>query len=288
MKRKRFRFLRGAKKTADQLRLLWDALKKFGQDHGFLLSSGIAFELLICLIPLILLFLALIGTCLYSDREILSHIRRYLESSFPSLDPKMMRSLLSVIRNRKIAGVLGFGGLLWTSTWVFSSLRTALNIIFGVKKERGFFHGKTIDLLMIFSAGVFLLMSMALTSMITFVQQVPIRLPLEMGPILQFLLKYLVPFFFAFGMFFLIYKIVPNRRIRFKTAFHTALFTTLLWEGAKQVLSWYVLRAGRFSMVYGSLGALAIFFLWVYYSAAIVLLGGEVASLIERRKDSYK
>ena len=47
-------------------------------DHGFFLSSGITFNLLICLIPLSLLLLALAGTYLYSDQDVLSHIRDYL------------------------------------------------------------------------------------------------------------------------------------------------------------------------------------------------------------------
>ena len=47
-------------------------------------------------------------------------------------------------------------------------------------------------------------------------------------------------------------------------------------------LEMYVLRLGRFSMVYGSLGTLVIFVLWVYYSSAILLLGGEIAFLLEK------
>jgi uncharacterized BrkB/YihY/UPF0761 family membrane protein len=49
-------------------------LKKFDADHGFLLSSGITFNLLICTVPLILLLLALVGAYLYSSQEILDHI----------------------------------------------------------------------------------------------------------------------------------------------------------------------------------------------------------------------
>jgi YihY family inner membrane protein len=54
---------------------------------------------------------------------------------------------------------------------------------------------------------------------------------------------------------------------------------------AKQLFGWYVLRLGRFSMVYGSLSTVAIFFFWAYYSSAILLLGGEVAFLLEKRGD---
>ena len=266
--------------------LFWSALKKFDDDHGFFLSSGITFNLLICLVPLILLLLALVGIYLYSDREVLNHIRRYFENAIPSLDPRVMRNVLRIIRDRKIVGILGIGGLIWTSTWFFSSLRTALNMIFQVEKDRGILRGKAIDLLMIFLAGIFLLMSMILTSGITFIQSYRFGPFLSLGPSLRFILKYIIPFLFTFWMCFLIYKIIPNRKIHFKAALQAALFTSLLWEVAKQLFGWYVQHLGRFSMVYGSLSTLAIFFLWIYYSSVILLLGGEVAFLLEKRGDS--
>jgi membrane protein len=261
----------------------WSVLKKFDSDHGLFLSSGITFNLLLCLIPMSLLLLAIVGTYLYSDREVLNHIRRYLENAVPSLDPRIMRNILRIIRDRKIVGILGIGGLIWTSTWVFSSLRTAFNMIFRVEKDRGILQGKAIDLFMILLAGIFLLMSMIFTSGITFIQSNRFSHLLAMGQTLRFILKYIIPFLFTFWMCFLIYKIIPNRKISFKTAFQAALCTSLLWEVSKQLFGWYVQHLGRFSVVYGSLSTLAIFFLWVYYSSAILLLGGEVAFLLEKR-----
>lgn len=263
---------------------VWEVLRKFDGDHGLFFSSGITFNLLICLVPLILLLLALVATYLYSDREVLNHIRHYFENAVPSLDPRIMRNILRIIRDRKIVGILGIGGLIWTSTWVFSSLRTSLNIIFQVEKGRGILRGKAIDLMMIFLAGVFLLMSMMLSSGITLLQSYHFSFFVDMKPALRFVLKYLIPFFLTFSMCFLTYKIIPDRKIHFKTALQAACFTSLFWEVAKQLFGWYVLHLGRFSAVYGSLGTLAIFFFWIYYSSAILLLGGEVAFLLDKRK----
>jgi hypothetical protein len=55
---------------------------------------------------------------------------------FPPLDPRITESILEIVQDRRIVGILGIGGLLWTSTWVFSSLSSALNIIFRVEKDR--------------------------------------------------------------------------------------------------------------------------------------------------------
>jgi membrane protein len=272
---------RSKTRTRAKLRLLLEAVKKFDRDHGLFLSSGITFNLLICIIPFILLLLAMAGAYLYSSREVLNYIRHYLETMVPSLDPKITRDILRITRDRKIVGILGIGGLIWTCTWVFSSMRTALNIIFQVKKERGILRGKAIDVLMIFLAGVALLLSMTLTSAITFLQGFRVQPLIAMGPVLRWLLKYIVPFFFTYSMFFLIYKIIPNRRISVSSAFQAAFFTSILWEATKHLFGWYVLHLGRFSMVYGSLSTLVVFFLWIYYSSAILLLGGEIVFLLE-------
>ena len=267
--------------------LLWRAIKKFDDDHGFFLSSGITFSLLICLIPLILLLLALLGTYLYSALDVVSQIRLYLGSVVPSSDPRVMKNILRIIRDRKIVGILGLGGLLWTSTWVFSSLRTALDVVFQVEKGRGILRGKTVDLLMIFLAGLFLLASMTLSSVMVHLQSFRFGGPLAIKPIFQFFLKYVAPFLFTFWMFFLIYKIVPDRKIHFGVAFQAACFTSVLWELARQIFGWYTSHLGSFSMVYGSLSTLAAFFLWIYYSSAILILGGEVAFLLQAgRKES--
>jgi len=285
VKRGRLKSKNWGKGFTKRFRILWDALRKFGQDHGFFLSSGITFNLLICLIPLVLLILGLLGTYLYSSREVLHHIRHYLEDAFPFLDKRIMNGILRIVRDRKIVGVLGVGGLVWASTWVFSSLRTALDIIFQVEKGRGILHGKGIDLLMILLAGTFLLISMAFTSIIAFIQGYHFSLFLELRPIIRFILKYLIPFFFTFWMCFLIYKIIPDKKIHFKTALQAAIFTSLLWEAAKQLFGWYVLHLGGLSVIYGSLSALVIFFLWIYYSSVILLLGGEVAFHLERSRE---
>src|SRR4030042_4223443 len=129
-----------------RFRLRWGALKKFDDDHGFFLSSGITFNLLICLIPLILLLLGLLGTYLYNDQEVFNHFRRYLENAAPSLDPSIMPNMAAIIHARKAVGILGLAGLIWASTWVFSSLRIALNAVFQVQKGRRFLRGKAIDL----------------------------------------------------------------------------------------------------------------------------------------------
>jgi membrane protein len=279
----RFKRLKGIFKN---IGLLWQALCKFNDDNGFFLASGITFNILINLIPFIMLLLASVGTYLYNDQEVLNYIRAYFRDVAPALDPKIMSNLTEVIQNRKIVGILGFAGLLWFSTCVFGSLRIALNIVFRVEKSRGMLRGIGIDLLMIFLAGILLLVSMILSSVITFLQGYQGQIAVAIGPTIQWILKYLLPFFITVGMFFLIYKIIPDKRVHFKSALQAALFTGLFWELAKHLFGWYVVHLAEYSIVYGSLSTLVIFVLWVYYSSTILIVGGEFAYFLEEDRQN--
>jgi membrane protein len=228
-----------------------------------------------------MLLLALVGAYLYNDQEVLNHIRAYFRDVAPALDPKIMKNLTDVIQNRRIVGILGFVGLLWISTWVFGSLRIVLNIVFRVEKSQGMLRGIGIDLLMILLVGILLLVSMILSSVVTFLQGYQGQIPVAIGPTIQWILKYLLPFFLTFCMFFLIYKIIPNKRVHFTSALQAALFTSLLWELAKHLFAWYVVHLAGYSIFYGSLSTLAIFVLWVYYSSTILVVGGEFAYFLE-------
>ena len=286
MKRTHSMRFKGLKKILKNFGLLWQALKKFNNDNGFFLSSGIAFNILINLIPFIMLLLALVGTYLYNDQEVLDHIRAYFRDVAPALDPKITGNLIDLIQKRRIVGILGFAGLLWFSTWVFGSLRIALNIVFRAEKNRGMLRGIGIDLLMILLAGILLLMSMILSPLVIWLQGYRGQIPVAIGPTIQWILKYLLPFFLTFCMFCLIYKIIPNKRVHFKSALQAALFASLLWELAKHLFTWYVVHLAGYSIFYGSLSTLVIFVLWVYYSSTILIVGGEFAYFLEEDRQS--
>jgi uncharacterized BrkB/YihY/UPF0761 family membrane protein len=106
----------------------------------------------------------LIGTYLYSDQEIFRQVQRYFEIAFPSLDPRITQTLMTIMQDRQIFGILGMGGLIWVSTWVFSSLRMALDAVFEVERSRGMLRGLVLDFFMLLVAGFFLQASLVLTS----------------------------------------------------------------------------------------------------------------------------
>ncbi len=61
------------------------------------------------------------------------------------------------------------------------------------------------------------------------------------------------------------------------------LFFTLAWMGMSRLFGLYIENLGQFNKVYGTLGTMVILLLWLYYTALVVLLGGEVNSEFYRQ-----
>ena len=107
------------------LRLLGRALAKFWRDQGLFLASGIAFQVVLCLIPLALVVLSFAGSYLFSHERLIEQFARYLEQAAPALDVHVRRNILAVVAHRGTTGFVGTLGLLWIATTVFGWLRLA-------------------------------------------------------------------------------------------------------------------------------------------------------------------
>lgn len=265
------------------LRLFGSALAKFDRDRGFFLASGIAFQVLLCLVPLVLLVLSFAGSYLFAHERLIEHLGRYLERAAPALDPEVRRNVLQIVGHRRTNGIIGTIGLLWVARTVFGSLRVALNTIFGVPKSRSALRGLGLDLLMILVTGGSFLLSVGLTAAYEFVRRAERALfPPGADRLLGVALSWAVPFVVTLLVCFLIFRIVPNRCVSARFALFGAAFTAVLWEGAKHLFAWYALAFGTYSIVYGSLSVVVVVLVWTYYSAAVLLLGAEVTALLEK------
>jgi len=264
-------------------RLLGRAILKFYRDQGLFLASAIAFQALLCLVPFALLLLSFAGTYLLSDDRAIEHFGRLLAQAAPVLDPAVQKSLLEIVSYRGAAGIAGTVGLLWIATTVFGWLRIALNTIFGVTVQHGTLRGMLVDLGMVALSGAAFMVSVGLTTIVEYLRRTQSALfPAMPGRLLQLALSVGVPFLVTLLLCFLIFYLLPNRRVAARAALWGALFTGLLWEAAKHLFTWYVFALGSYSIVYKSLSAAAILLAWTYYSAAVLLLGAELASLLEQ------
>ena len=93
---------------------------------------------------------------------------------------------------------------------------------------------------------------------------------------------------FTIGVLFFygLYKWFPNRHVYWLSALLGAVFTTLCWTVARSGYGFYIREVVNYSKIYGSLGAIPIFLLWIYLIWIIVLAGAAFSAAVQKRMDS--
>jgi membrane protein len=285
-------YLRIAWTLRDYAKRVWD---NSGEDNIFFLAGGIAFNILLAIVPFVLLLVSGLATLLnHSADETVADITAIIDSLLPphaeTAGSPVHKLLLDVIGARGTVGVFSAIGFVWFSTRLFGSLRTVLADVFDIETERGIIQGKIFDiqitivatLLLVAYTAISAYLALATTRGIEIFERLGIRADL-MGRV-EYGIGRLIAFAFVATMFFALYKFLPNRRIRWQTALLAAVFTSSMFEVAKSVVAAYVAEFNPRSLYTGTLYALVIVVFWVYYAAMIFILGGEVGQVYELRR----
>jgi membrane protein len=257
-------------------KLLWifsRAYKKFNTDRCPLLASALVHATTFSLFPLLLGLLSLSLFILGSSEGIIDRIMPIINQAFPAGIEEIVRNITALKQTSIVVAAIGFVGFMWASASIFRALESTLNVIWKVKKDRPFLRKSLITIGSTFLVLFGLLGSFGLTIW---------GRAADASGVARFLPE--ISFLVSTFLFGLIFKVFPNRRVRWKEAYFGALFTGVFWELAKHLFSIYVMGVVDYSKIYGSLSAIIVLFLWLYYSAYIFLFGAELSYVYARRK----
>ena len=113
------------------------ALSRFVAADGFFMSAGLAFFFLMCLIPILLLGISMVGYVL-SGEQAARHVVGQLTQQFPVYQAQLARVLLRIVETRTASGLLGTPVLVLFSTPLLSASRLILHRLLGVRTDGGF------------------------------------------------------------------------------------------------------------------------------------------------------
>lgn len=265
--------------------------KRMDENNLFFAGAGISFSLFLGMIPFILLVFSLLGN-IFDQSVIETQLNNLIDQAipYPAYANYMKRLIISrlpeVIQYKTLAGFIGVIGLLFTSTWIFSSIRTILNQIFHVKIVKGYLYGLFRDILMV-------ILLVFLISLTTFMYPA-VKLFYELTkyyPAIQHLTAsplwnlglYVLSLGLMFVMFFLLYYLIPYEQLGKKVAYVSAFWATLLWEIARNVFRYYINTTLSSNPLYGAFVLILAILLWVFYSACLFIVGAEVGQLFRER-----
>lgn len=257
-------------------------VKKFLADNPVSFSAGIAFYTLFSL-PAMLLISIWIAASIYDDATVRKELLEQVRSLFGKESAETVRTILAATgeTGRTLwARVVGIGTLVLSATTVFVSLQAALNNIWNAKPEQGhsgvisFIMHRLLSFAMVVSLGFILLVSLVIDTAIVLVLSFINDYFSEGMAYIAAGINFIVSLLIITVMMALIFKLLPDVKIRWRNVWIGAVVTALLFMVGKYLIGLYIGNSNVAS-AYGAAGSLVLLLVWVYYSATILLLGAE-------------
>jgi len=263
------------------------AVSEYVQNQCVSRSSGIAFVLLVALIPLI----ATAALLLASIAEITPyHVERAVTAVLPFSPPTVVGYILEFFQNARGLKGVGIAILIVTALGLFNIIEQSLNAIWKVGRVRPFFTRlRTFTMVVVYSPILFFLSYQLRHSGVFGL------LPQE------FFLMRFPPIIFTALAFTVMFWQIPNTRVRVSSAIIGGLISCALFELERWGFGYYVNLSIQTQTIYGTFGLIVFFLISLYFSALLLLIGAQVvyvhqnfrpllraAQRWDRRVDDYR
>lgn len=180
---------------------------------------------------------------------------------------------------------IGFLLVLLSTMQIFTRLMSTLNVVYDVEEDRGFVKQKAIAFgTMIAAISIFLIAAVVLLLGPELAKLVGLG---GVERLTWTLARWPITFAFITTAFWIVYFLLPNRdqKGHAKTILKAATIAAALWVLASAVFRLYISNFSSYNQAYGFLGAFIILLLWLWVTGLVVLVGGELASEMEKGVD---
>lgn len=250
-------------------------------------AAAIAFYGLLSFGPLMIVLLAIAGLVISESTALMDSVRDSLALLLPVAQQNLVDQLTAFVSRSTVFGIVGIVGLFWSGSRIFASLESSLNAIWRVPASRPYWKHRLLSMALVPVAVAAFLGSLAATAFYSIVvrKQIPVAgLKVQDLPFLADIVTYVVPLLLSCLFFFLLYWLLPARRVPRRSALIGSIVAAVLWELSKLGFDVYLSNIGRMDKIYGAAAGIAIMMLWFYYSAMTFLVGAVVgASDMDRR-----
>lgn len=252
-----------------------------GKDNVLKLSASLAYYTIFSLGPMMIVVLFLADT-FWGREAIQGRLYAQIQGLVGS---KAAIQIQEVIKNASIDSsntfttLVGFITLFIGASTVFAEIQESINMIWKlrVKPKKGlikFILTRLLSFSLVVGLGFLLLVSLLINALMeAFMERLHLLFP-DATVALFYILNLALTLLIIWFLFAIIYKVLPDARIRWKDVMVGALFTALLFMAGKFLITFYIGRSDVGSS-YGTAGSLVVLLLWIYFSSIVLYIGAE-------------
>ena len=262
-------------------KVLLATFKGFNEDKGLKLSASLAYYTIFSIGPLLLLIMSLVSIFYGGDA-----IRnRIFDELHGLLGASAAAQVQEIIKNITFSGKTNFAlaasiiTLVIGATSVFIEIQDSLNMIWKLKAKPkkgwlAFLRNRLLSSSLIISIGFLMIVTLIVNGAIEALMDVIRQRFSSIAEVLMYVINLVVSFFVISVLFGIMFKFLPDAKIKWRHVRSGAIFTAILFMVGRYLIGLYISQTATES-TYGAAGAIVVLLVWIYYSAVILYIGAE-------------
>ena len=248
-------------------------------------AATLAYFLLFSFFPTLMFINSLVGLMNIDPMELADLLSRVLPTELTNMVQGYL-GYINTLQSRSLM-ITGLVLTLYSFSRVVAELTIALNRAHRIEKDRGLLGRTAVSVVFTISMMVSIYGAMILVLL----GERVLRFAGKFFPHLNgyvalwITLRFSVIALIMFVLFTFLYYIVPNTRLRIREVVPGAFAAMISWVIISLGFSFYVDNMARYSMLYGSLGALMILMLWLYLTGVVLIMGGELNHVLIQARE---
>jgi membrane protein len=255
--------------------------KGFSEDRVTKLSAALAYYTIFSITPLIIILISvtsIIWGHAATEDKLFSEIKGFV-------GPEAAKQIQDFVANASLSGkstmalTIGVISLVVGATAIFTEIQDSINLIWKVKAvpKKGWLKMLTNRLLsfsLIASLGFLLLVSLVINSIVVSLGNRLEHYVPEVSSLFVLVLTNALTLAVVTGIFTIIFKVLPDVILKWRSAIVGALFTAVLFSLGKYLIGIYI-EKGDPGSAFGAAGSIIVILVWIYYTSIILYFGAE-------------
>ena len=267
------------------LRFCYRLGRRFVADQCIQRASALAYASLLAIVPLVALGMSVFSSFHAFDAAA-EKIRDMLLNNLLPTSQHVVQSYLGGVADKATAlSVFGIIGLLVTSTALLNTVEEAFNHVWRITRARPLLSKFIAFWATLTLAPIMIGASITITSYFT---ALPILGKVSAGAALIGQAPFVLPWLMPSLALATLYTVLPNTRVPFRFAIAGGLAAGALFEMSKLGFAFYVTHLAHYEKLYGALGTLPVFLIWLYLVWVVVLIGSEITFCLQHPEQSSR
>lgn len=273
-----------------------ELMARFGRGECATRAQALSFVAIVSLVPVLLCALAAVSFLIHDPMEAADYVHRVTQQLLPGQEASkaadefihqtnIIQSAQTLIHGKWWAIILGVSSLLWAALSLVVSATTPMNAAWEVIETRSFIKLRFLCLGVLMATSVLFILSLLPTFGSTILQNLHVSWLANPNSIWLNSLFEIAAWAIDISMFVLLYKILPNFPVPWRSALFGGVIAGFLWELFKKGFAVYLSHSGSMNKAYGTLAGVFLLITWIYYSCTLLLIGAILCKMYHEHRE---